>query len=402
MEIGNKISQLFGKDDINSSQDVSANSSISDNKDISIFNNEDIKETDKGIDLAPSITNDNDKKENLFTKIKDFIFSIFKIGEKKDKETETINDSASTEPTKNISETSPIQEQKPTETKDTPILTDSNTINGEIDEKFSQSTQTGDCVLLSTILALSYTDKGAEMIKDSIKTNKNQNGEIESYSVTFAGINETYTISKKELEDKEYEAVSTIRYSDEELVDILGFTEEEVKNMREEDKWFETHSLNHYSNGDSDVLLLELATEKCFNETDNSFIKAYISATMSDREGTEHANLDVLNLNGIPPQLLSRMLTGNNYVEKIDPQNQLLDKINNGSPIIMSTSNKPIRILDINNKEIELIASHAYAVKSATNDTITIVNPHDSSVQLTFNKDDLLNLDGLDFQAYYL
>ena len=210
MEIGNKISQLFGKDDINSSQDVSANSSISENKDISIFNNEDIKETDKGIDFAPSITNNNDKKENLFTKIKDFIFSIFKIGEKKDKETETINDSASTEPTKNISETSPIQEQKPTETKDTPILTDSNTINGEIDEKFSQSTQTGDCVLLSTILAFSYTDKGAEMIKDSIKTNKNQNGEIESYSVTFAGINETYTISKKELEDKEYEAVSTI------------------------------------------------------------------------------------------------------------------------------------------------------------------------------------------------
>ena len=45
MEIGNKISQLFGKDDINSSQDVSPNSSISDNKDISIFNNEDIKET---------------------------------------------------------------------------------------------------------------------------------------------------------------------------------------------------------------------------------------------------------------------------------------------------------------------------------------------------------------------
>ena len=58
--------------------------------------------------------------------------------------------------------------------------------------------------------------------------------------------------------------------------------------------------------------------------------------------------------------------------------------------------------MEIKNKISKLFGQHAYAVKSATNDTITIVNPHDSSIELTFNKDDLLNLDGVGIQAYNL
>ena len=386
MEIGNKISQLFGKDDVSSSKEFNEEKSSND-REISIFNRkEDREEESNNIE-----TNDVDK-QGFFDKIK----SLFKKENKEEVgENQTINQTTST--TKQTA----VENPKPVEQVSNVKMYDSNTINGEIDEKFSQG-HTGDCVLLSTILALSYTDKGAEMIKNSISTNTNSNGEIESYSVTFPGIKETYTISKQELEEREYDAVNRKRMSDEELVEILGFTEKEVKNMKEEDKWFETHALNSYSNGDSDVLLLELATEKCFNESDNTFVKAYISATMDARKGTEHSGYNVLNLEGIPPQLLSRMLTGDSHIEEIKNQTQLLEKINIGSPIIMNTGNKTVRIPDINNNEIELDSTHAYAVKTATNDTITIVNPHDSSIELTFNKDDLLNLDGVGIQAYNL
>ena len=100
--------------------------------------------------------------------------------------------------------------------------------NGEIDEDVFQG-GTGDCWLLSAILALNATEAGKQVLHDSMKTNPDG-----SITVTFNGINTAngapvqYTITADEIQkhDTDY------------------------------------NSYDSYSNGDNDMLIMELAVEK--------------------------------------------------------------------------------------------------------------------------------------------
>lgn len=74
-------------------------------------------------------------------------------------------------------------------------LKDEPTTNGKIDKDFSQG-QVGDCWLLASIKALSMNEKGLKTLNDSIKLH--QNGNI---TVHLKGVDKTYEISKKELEN---------------------------------------------------------------------------------------------------------------------------------------------------------------------------------------------------------
>ena len=73
-----------------------------------------------------------------------------------------------------------------------------NGINGEIDEPVYQGNYE-DCWAISGVLAMSYTDTGAEIIRESI--NVKNDGNI---NIAFSGLNSEYTIPKDEFEANNY------------------------------------------------------------------------------------------------------------------------------------------------------------------------------------------------------
>ena len=127
-------------------------------------------------------------------------------------------------------------EDKNTETPSVTISSDSAAevaeklkINGKIDETVYQSGFSGDCGLVSTILALNSSQAGKNAIKKAITVNgpskEYPNGSV---TVNFSGINQSYTISTEDI--------------------IAHDTDKNTKDA--------------YSNGDNDALILEMAMER--------------------------------------------------------------------------------------------------------------------------------------------
>ena len=100
---------------------------------------------------------------------------------------------------------------------------------------FRQSYITGDCYLLSSLYSLSKTEKGAEILKNNIKKEKNG-----SYTVTLPGA----LIIKKDYAKMNKKCCITGRYTI-----TASELSKAVKNA-------------NYANGDADVVLYELAFEK--------------------------------------------------------------------------------------------------------------------------------------------
>ena len=107
-------------------------------------------------------------------------------------------------------------------------------VNGEIDEYVIQSYKTGDCWLLTGVLSLVSSEIGQAVLKESIIPNSDG-----SVTVTFKGLGVSYTITKEEIE-----------------------------------KWdTDNYYRDAYSNGDNDMLVLELATEKLKDDIDKGIIQ---------------------------------------------------------------------------------------------------------------------------------
>ena len=153
-----------------------------------------------------------------------------------------------------------------------------NNVNGEIDTKVKQGT-VGDCILIGTVYSLVQNEAGKELIKDAITVNKNFLGITESYSVHFKGIDETFTITKKELQKADD---LSARYRKDDDVDYT------------------------YSAGDDDMLLLELAWEKCCNEASDKLDNMYTHIIYF--AGPEYKGPEALN--GVHEQKFFYALTG--------------------------------------------------------------------------------------------
>lgn len=105
-------------------------------------------------------------------------------------------------------------------------------INGKIDEPVIQG-NIGDCWLLSGINALNSTDKGKEIIRNSIIPN--DNGTV---TINFAGVEKQVTITPDEI--KEHDT--------------------------------DTNFQDNYSNGDNDALVLEIGMHKLIKENPKLFL----------------------------------------------------------------------------------------------------------------------------------
>ena len=138
-------------------------------------------------------------------------------------------------------------------------------VNGEIDEYVGQG-GTGDCWLLTGVLALNSTEVGKNIIKSSITANADG-----SVTVNFKGVGVSYTISLDEIKKHDTD-------------DIKG---------------------DAYSNGDNDMLVLELAVEKLKNDIASGKVKLDVIEDSYEGYNGESGEIE----GGFPQQLLY-FLTG--------------------------------------------------------------------------------------------
>jgi len=206
-------------------------------------------------------------------------------------------------------------------------------VNGEIDEAVFQG-NTGDCWLISGILSMSYTDDGAELIKNAIT--KNDDG---SYTVKFDGVDKEYTITEDELESANKKG----------FLEGLGVKKSE------------------YSTGDDDVLLIELAMEKLVNENE----------------------IPIQTVDGITGgsayyfyQLFSKNAVEYAYGDDETEIKNLLEYYNLYQDECAAT-------IGVETGFAGLEDDHAYAVKSINSSEITLVNPWDTTETVSVSIKDL-------------
>ncbi len=208
-------------------------------------------------------------------------------------------------------------------------------VNGEIDEGVFQG-NTGDCWLISAVYSLASTESGSEIIKNAIT--ENEDG---SYSVYFEGVDKTYTITEKELKSANKSS----------LLSGLGLIKSE------------------YSTGDDDMLLIELAMEKLVDEGD---------IPIETIEG----------ITGGSAYYLYQLLTDNEvsyaYGDDYDETVELLGYYSAYQDSCAAT-------LGVETGFSGLEDDHAYALTSLDTESATLVNPWDTTKEITISTQDLLD-----------
>ena len=203
------------------------------------------------------------------------------------------------------------------------------------------------CWLLSGVNALSNTEKGKNIIKKLIKKNSDN-----SISVYLKGANYTITIP-----------CST----------------------------FEAAKLsNSYVNGDDDMLAIELATE---------FYKRKLLET-----GTNNIKYGPNNINGktvigtIKDPLsggyssdIMYLLTGKFSKTFFNTSTEELKTLTRNIEKIRKTPEKYAATCNFKKQQNGLYINHAYAIKKIYNDTVILINPHDTSNEEIIPLNDFLN-----------
>lgn len=201
-----------------------------------------------------------------------------------------------------------------------------NNVNGELDEAIYQG-EYGDCWLLSALLSMSYTESGAEVIKESIDLN--DDGSVDLY---FDGVEKGYNISSSELE--------------------------------QENK--PTGEKSNYSRGDDDALAIELGVEKLVADPS---VKTEYSIQ-----------------NGGNPYYVYQ-LYGADKISIASTEEEISDAFE----YFEDNSNECSMTLGVVNESVcGLKENHGYAVKDINDNSVVIVDPWNSEKEISVEKDNLL------------
>ncbi len=235
---------------------------------------------------------------------------------------------------------------------------------------YTKQHDTGDCWLLSSLNALSYSDMGKELIKNSLEYK-------DGYTIVHLRGANDYIVTD--------DAISA------------------------------TKATSEYSSGDDDMIIFELAVEQFMDDAANgkvneAFLRQFGNSTYySSTE--EHSSLSVFDgtkINGNYPSDALYWLTGkaSNLTSSVkmimhddgtseiqtmcysDVINEELNKFqqNKNSMALLASLDSPKTVCAVDGGQVYLTGPHAYAIKDVTDETITIINPWDSSKDIVLGR----------------
>ncbi len=232
-------------------------------------------------------------------------------------------------------------------------------INGIIDA-FAQG-QIGDCWFLSGLKALSNTEEGRKMLQDAVQINDDG-----SYTVKFDGVDWAGT-----------------------------FTDADLRAAR---------NSGQYSDGDDDVLLLEIAAQTFLQQARNGQVNLsqqssqVLSNTIQLGDnpldtGTAAASLHLFT-GATQWHVGSTVNSGAGYDSSLD---EFLNTVEaNGDNTYATLSFRAGGNTEINTLNAGTVAtganatgSHLWSVKSVSGNTVTLVNPWDSDEEIVTTRDEL-------------
>lgn len=237
------------------------------------------------------------------------------------------------------------------------ILTpERNVKNGKIED--SKQGNTGDCWLLSSVNALSYSDKGKQIIKNALEYDEN------GTTVHLKGVGDYY-VSNDELQEAE-----------------------------------KAKKLNStlYTNGDDDMLVFELAVEKVRKDIVENGTLDFT------KEALEEGRISCFLTDSVP-MARNTMLDGGTadealyYITGKKPEFEFLDishkdkmiddfiKDDNENLVMAANLSSDREIKDIDGNDIKLSGPHGYSVKAADKNSVTIVNPWDSTACISIPRE---------------
>ncbi len=219
---------------------------------------------------------------------------------------------------------------------------------------------TGDCWLLSGINAINSTEKGRQIIKDALEYETDDKGKITGTIVHFKGASDVYVSS---------------------------------------DEVAKTKGSLLYASGDDDMIALELATEKIYDKLANNEISYSLDTPLSITTHNKATKFLASSLEGGMISEIMYLLTGKvtDSTNSEDEKNQILDKfINNKNKdyaLAASINGDWYDVVkDYNNHYFLIAGEHAYSIKSADDNTVTVVNPWNSAKEIVFERNEFINV----------
>lgn len=203
--------------------------------------------------------------------------------------------------------------------------------NGKIDENFTQG-QRGDCWFLACIDSLSRSEKGKEILNNSLKADSKGN-----VTVTLQGVGKSYFVSAKELQEK-----------------------------------------GELANGDGDVRAIEIACSRYLNDNKDSLDGNFM-------------NYGYQLLTGKGQKSKIKMFTESVYSKFFDISDSNLEKLKKDNivgTVCIAVQGNSYDKKEIENEDgniLEFITNHAYSIKEVKDNNVVLVNPHNTAEDITLS-----------------